>query len=71
MAGYSPEGPGSHIQSLKTILATGIPGFHHAPCIILIIEPGRFPPVEEEFLAFVIAHLWIHAVLHGLGLHLI
>lgn len=67
----SPEGPGAYIQFLKNYPVSGIPGFRTAPYIIIITEQRRFPPVEQESLAFVLAHMWIMANSLGLGIHLI
>lgn len=68
---YTPEGPGSYIQLLKNFETTGIPSFRAAPSIILITEERRFPPVEQESLAFAVSHLWMAAVTRGLGVHLL
>jgi hypothetical protein len=68
---YTPEGPGSFIQLLQNFVQTGISSFRTAPCIVLITEERRFPPVEQESLAFAVSHLWMAAVSFGLGAHLV
>ncbi len=68
---YTPEGPGNYIQLLKNFETTGISTFRSAPCIIIITEERRFPPVEQESLAFTVSHLWLSASSLGLGVHLI
>ncbi|HOW04092.1 hypothetical protein [Methanospirillum hungatei] len=68
---YTPEGPGNYIQMLKNFETTGISSFKSAPIIIIITEERRFPPVEQESLAFAVSHLWISATFHHLGVHLI
>lgn len=67
---YEPDGPGGYIQLMKSCLGAGMPGFRTAPVIIIITEPRRFPPVEQESLGFVLACMWREAVSKGLGLHL-
>jgi hypothetical protein len=68
---YSPEGPGNYIQMLKNFESSGIPAFRSAPFILLITEERRFPPVEQESLAFAVSHLWQAATALNLGIHLI